>query len=271
MRRVLACVVLAAWTAVAAAALPAPGSPLVSRTFHLKYRPLDEAAQLAQSLLSAKGNLTVYPGRRALTVQDTPSVIDLVSHVFREYDRPDPVFRVRATLIEASNATEGNGEGASGDVDPRVRRMFPFKAYRRLGAAVLEWDAPGPISAALGEGFVLEGQAAWSRLRTGTPAAPGSENATPSMTAEDLRSAWKFGGADMVVSMLRHRRLVIEDLVLRRTPPGKVGAEGRILLRTRVVLAPNQEVVLAMSPSEDAERAVIIVLRALPPRRVEGR
>ncbi|GEM_PF-1780844 len=271
MRRLLTCMVLAACAVTTGPVWAAPGNALVARTFHLRYRPVDEAAQLAQSLLSGNGNLTVYPAKKALTVQDTPSVLDLVAHVFREYDRPDPVFRVRATLLEASNE-EGNGtSGVPDDVDPRVRRMFPFKAYRKLGTAVLEWDAPGPISATLGEGFVLEGQAAWSRLRTGAPAPSGGEGDTPSVTARDLRTAWELGGKDMVVSMLRHRRLVIEDLTLSHAGD-REGKSPNELLRTRVVLAPNQEVVLAMSPSEDAERAVIIVLKALTPhRRVEAR
>lgn len=269
MRRVLAGVVVAtalvAWGALAA---PVPQEGTVARTFHLKHRPLDEATRVVQPLLSGGGNLTVYPGSGALTVRDTRSVVELVALVLREYDRPDPVFRVQVTLLEAFNGEGQGGAGAPAEVDPRIRKMFPFTTYRKLGTAVLEWDAPGPISTTLGGDYLLEGQAAWSQLRTDAVATPAGEGGEPHMTAADLRTAWRLGGADMVVSMLRHRRLVIEDLTLdRRDRRPREGGDHRPLLRTRVVLAPNQQVVLGLSPSEDARRAMIIVLRALEPRR----
>jgi len=271
VRRALAiAMLLAAGVLSQPTARAMPGDGMVSRTFHLKHRPVDEAAQLAQSLLSAEGNLTVYPGRRALTVQDTPSVVDLVAHVFQEYDRPDPVFRVRVTLVEASNEKGTAGGKAPDEVDPRVRKMFPFKAYRRLGSAVMEWDAPGPISTRLGRDFLLEGHAAWSRLHTGAAGPSVAGEGAPPMTADDIRMAWKLGGKNILVGLLRYRQLVIEDLTLKHLDVKDGAADPRTILRTRVVLAPNQQVVLGMSPSEDAKRAMIIVLKALTPRQQAG-
>jgi len=245
-------------------AVPQKETKVAVRTFHLKYRTAAEASDVAQAFLSDSGSVTVHPAQRTVTVQDTPESVQRIAEILAILDQPQPHMRVEVRLIEASNDPSGPTAATSEAIDIGVRKMFHFKSYRTIGKAVLVWDAPGPMEVDLGDRYRLSTTASWQQ-QLGVAPAGGSAGAV--LHAKDLRVAWKFGGASTIRGMLRTRRLVLDDLVLaRKGNPG-----GHPLLKTRAVLSPNQRIVIGASASEESDRALVLVIRALEPKKPSGR
>ncbi len=250
-------------------------STSVVRTFHLKHRSVGEVSQVVQGLLSAQGSLTVHPRSGVLTVQDTPGTVRMITEILKEIDVTPPVYRVEVRLLEATNHPRRDGT-AQPALDPRIVRMFHFKAYRLLARTTLEWDQPGPISADLGGGYQLRARALARRLGNGTPVTlqvktgpgkPKVKAATPipALGANDLLMAWKLGGRNLLRSLLHVHRVVLENLSLTARK-GRSGGSTEVL-RSNVVLSPSQRIVLAASPDEHSQKALILLLRALPVRQ----
>ncbi len=251
---------------VASAALAAGES--VVRTFHLKHRSVTEVSQLVQPLLSESGSLTVHPKHRYFSVQDNPAVVRMITEIVAAVDVPDPTSRVEVRLLEASNQPPSGGK-ATAAVDPRIRRMFQYRAFTELGRAVLEWREPGPLRAELGHGYVLRAQALRRRLGASGPKlrTPAGMTPVPSLGANDLLMAWRLGGRSLLRSLVRVRRVVLRDLSLTAPAPKRGAGSGIEILRTNVVLSPAQQVVLAAGRDEHADRALILIIRALAVRR----
>jgi len=241
-----------------------PPAGVAVRTFQLKYRTAAEASDVAQVFLSKTGSVTVHPAQGTVTVQDTPESVRRIAEILDILDQPQPKMRVEVRLIEASNAPPPPGAGDPEGIDPGVRRMFHFKTYRTIGRAVLEWDVPGPMEVDLGKRYRLSTTASWQQRLGVAPAGP-SPGAV--LEAKDLRIAWKLGGPATIRGMLRSQRLVLENLSLARNGP----PDGIPLLRTRTVLSPGQRVIIGASPSEESDRALLLVVKALEPEKQPGR
>ncbi len=241
-----------------------PPAKVAVQTFHLKYRTAAEASDVAQVFLSDAGSVTVHPAQDTVTVQDTPESVRRIGEILEVLDQPQPSMRVEVRLIEASNDPPKPGAPDLEGIDPGVRKMFHFSSYRIVGKAILEWDAPGPMEVDLGKRYRLSTTASWQQRLGVAPAGP-SPGAV--LEAKDLRIAWKFGGAATVRGMLRSRRLVLDDLTLTR----RGSANGHPLLRTRAVLSPRQRVIIGTSSSEESDRALVLMVRALEPEKRPGR
>jgi len=241
-----------------------PPANVAVQTFHLKHRTAAEASDVAQVFLSEAGSVTVHPAQATVTVQDTPESVQRIAEILGILDQPQPNMRVEVLLIEASNdPPDPRGTGQEG-IDPGLQKMFRYRSYRIVGKAVLEWDAPGPMEVDLGRRYRLSTTASWQQRLGIAPAGP-SPGAI--LHAKDLRIAWKLGGAATVRGMLRSRRLVLENLTVAR----RDSAKGHPLLRTRAVLSPRQRVVIGASPSEESDKALVLVVRALEPEKAAGR
>ena len=242
----------------------ATSAKVAVQTFHLTYRTAAEASDVAQAFLSQTGSVTVHPAQRTITVQDTPESVQRIAEILKILDQPQPNMRVEVRLVEASNDPTPKGVPERDAVDRGIRKMFHYKIYRTIGRAVLEWDAPGPMDVDLGKRYRLSTNASWQQQ---LGVAPAGSSSAPPLQAKDLRLAWKLGGPATVRGMLRSRRLVLEDLTLTRTvPPGD-----HPLLKTRAVLSPRQRIVIGASSSEDSDRALLLIVKALEPEKPDGR
>ncbi len=273
MRRISRTAVFALVLGVSSATWGASTS--VVRTFHLTHRPVTEVSQVVQGLLSPQGSLTVHPRSGILTVQDTPATVRMITEVLKEIDVTPPVYRVEVRLLEATDHPAKNHAGAPG-IDPRIARMFHFKSYRLLARTVIEWDRPGPVEADLGGGYELRARALARRFGNDPPVtlqvkpAGGKANVKvmtpiPALGANDVLMAWKLGGRNLLRALLRIHRVVLENLSLT----SRKGRNGRALevLRSNVILSPSQRIVLAASPDEHSQKALILLLKALPVRQ----
>ncbi len=182
-----------------------------------------------QPMLSDEGSVTVQPAKGRLTVRDRASVMASITETIERLDQKPSPFRLHVELLEGSTVPISMAGGQ--EVGQRLKQMFPFKFYRELGSADLEGVTGDEISVDLSEGFRVLVTVLDHRLEP-----------TP------------FGIPNQTL------RLDLHPLVLER-----IGSKGtKEILRTRVVLSQNQEVVIGAGETEDSEQGLVLIIKALP-------
>jgi hypothetical protein len=204
-----------------------------ARVFQLRYISVMEASQAIQPLLSSHGSLTVHPGQARITVQDTPEVVARAADLLAGLDRSPKSYRIHVTLMQGTN--QPLKENRSAEVDRRLKKMFPFDGYRRIGETVFEGTLGTPVSADLGEGFRL------------------SFLPTEFMTSDD--QPFGIRGASS--------RLHLQSLNLERTSEGAGGQRVSVeVMRTSVLMSPKQEAFIGAGASEDSNSGLVLILSA---------
>lgn len=206
----------------------------VSRVFTLRFVSVVEASAAVQPMLSDRGTMTLQPSQARMTVQDVPEVIDRVAKLIAELDHRPSRYRVEVELLEGG-PERPFGTADDVEADERLRRMFKFPAYRRIGSAVLEGELGGLVQADLGSGFRVS-------FRAQVPAY--SDDAP-------------WGVADP------GDRIHLRGLVLQRV---RTSGDGELtsdqVLRTTVLLSPNQRVYIGAGGSEDAATGWVLIVQA---------
>jgi hypothetical protein len=206
----------------------------VSRVFHLEHVSVSEASAAVQPMLSEIGSLTVQPSKNRVTVQDVPEVIDRVARLIDELDHAPGRYRVQIDLLEGG-AKEPYGTVLQVELDDRLQRMFKAPSFRRLGSSVLEGEVGIPARADIGNNFLV----------SFLPLEPEFSKETP----------W---GSPDPGDRLQLRRLVLGRVV--------VGSDGtrttKELLRTNVLLSPNQRVFIGAGKSEESENVLVLIVYA---------
>jgi len=202
---------------------------VVVRVFRVTHANVAEVSAAIQPLLTDEGSVKVQPAKGRLTVQDKADVMEAISEIVDRLDREPVSFRVHVKLLQGSRTPI---EGAKGqEVGQRLKKMFPFKFYRELGNADLGGVTGDQISVDLDGGFRILVTVLNHRM----------EN-TP------------FGIPNMKL------RLDLHPLILERTESKQTDE----VLRTRVVLSENQEVVIGAGEAEDSEQGLVLIVKALP-------
>ncbi len=126
----------------------------VSRVFVFEHVSVLEASEAIQPMLSEHGSLTLQPSRSRITIQDSPQVVARVTKMVGELDQLPGSYQILVELLEG-----GPGEPFGGvhqvEADDRLKKMFKFAAYRRLGKTTLEGELGNPARADLGTGFEI--------------------------------------------------------------------------------------------------------------------
>ena len=112
--------------------MPAPAAGadgLVTRTFMLRYKSVDDAYLLVSPWLSPKGSIRTQPHQRTLTVSDTPEAVKQAETLLKGFDLPPRVVQVAVQLILASS-----------EKNPIVPTPPPIKGVvDRLNALSTRW------------------------------------------------------------------------------------------------------------------------------------
>ena len=205
----------------------------VSRVFALDHVSILEVSEAVQPLLSENGSLTLQPSRSRLTVQDIPPIVSQVAKLIAEMDRKPGSYRILVEVLEGG-PEEPFGGAHQVEADQRLKKMFKFAAYRQLGKTVLEGKLGSPAGADLGSDFRIS-------LVAERPAY--SEN-----------SPW--GSPDP------GDRIHVRPLILSRMSVGNDGTQtGDELLRTNILLAPQQKVYIGAGSSEDATSGLVVIIQ----------
>jgi len=230
-RSILTVLVTLVVTIAAAAAVET-----VSRVFTLEHISVSEASSAVQPLLSDHGSLILQPSRSRLTVQDLPQVVDRVAILVADLDSLPDSYSVQVELFEGGS--EPYSAATQAQVDRRLRKMFNFASFRRLGSAVLEGEFGGPAQADLGGGFQI------------------SFFAQPIEYTEDT----PWGSPDP------GDRFHLRPLILKRVTVQPDGTqEIDILLRTNVLIAPKQKIYIGAGSSEEADHGLVLIIHSQEP------
>ena len=220
---------------VTAAAVSAPAAEVetVVRIFRLQHVSVMEVSKAVEPLLSEHGSLTVQPWQSRISVQDLPSVVEHVAQLIEDMDRRPESYRIQIELLEGTSKVLEPDQVVK--VDPSMRNMFRFKAYRRLGTAIFEGELGSPATADLGRGFKLSFVAEAVGFSEQTPwGAPNPGN-----------------------------RVHIRDLILERLQELEDGSQkAREVLSTSIFLAPKQKVYIGAGQSESAKTGLVLIVNA---------
>ena len=207
--------------------------PTTVRVFQVRYRPVTEVAAAVQALLTEDGSLTVQPRQSRITVQDRPEVVEAAAEMIAKMDRSPDRYLINVVLLQG--VAEELPPAQRAPVDSRLKRMFPFVAYRRIGTTSFDGVMGEPAAADLGEGhrvsflanlLVFDDNAPWGIPDTGN-------------------------------------RVHLQWLTLHRLTTDRTGKQQSVeILRTSVFLSENQEVFIGAGASEDSDRGLVLILQA---------
>ena len=206
----------------------------VSRVFRLEHASISDASAAIQPMLSEVGSLTLQPRLSKIVVQDQPEIIDRVTELIKTIDHVPGVYRIRFDLLRGGKSTP-YGTVDEVIVEDRLRRMFKVEAFRRIGSSTIEGVLGSPTRAELGTSFQVS-------MLAQRPEYSGS-------------SPWGIPDPG--------NRLQLRQLVLERKA---VAADGTLmtdeLLRTNVLLSPEQTVYIGAGNSEESEDVLVLIVHA---------
>jgi hypothetical protein len=230
LKRYLVLLVVVGVATVAAAA----DGRTVSRVFTLQHVSVSEVSEAVQPLLSDVGSLTLQPKRARIVVQDEPAIIAHVTALIEELDHMPDSYGVKIDLLQGGEAT-AYGSVTEVEVEDRLRRMYKVASFHRIGSSTVEGILGSTARAELG-----------SRFRVSFLAQ------VPSNSAE---TPW---GAPDPGLRLHLRRLVLERV--------EIASDGTLvtdeILRTNVLLSPNQTVYIGAGNSEESEEVLVLIVHA---------
>ena len=213
------------------AALPCPAqqAKTIVRVFRIRYAEPADVSTAVQALLSDRGSITVQPSRKRITVRDSPEQMNRIVRAVEEMDVKPEHFRIEVILLQGM-AKLGKGEDPY-PISERLKKMFPFNVYTELGRAELQGTVGDAVNVELGGKYEL------------------------SMTVQKLRQENFAFGFDVSKLGLELQPLVLSEMRDASVP--------RRILKTRIVLAENQELSIGAGASEDARNGLVLMLRAL--------
>ena len=217
-----------------AAMVAAADGQTISRVFHLEHVSVSEASEAVQPMLSEAGSLTLQPKLAKIVVQDEPEIIDRVTALIQQLDHIPDTFSV---LIELLEGGERRPYGSVGEieVEERLRKMFNVDALHRIGSSTVEGVMGSGAQAELGESYRVSFTGQLQDRPRGTP--------------------W---GAPDPGDRMHLRQLILE----RKTVSSDGTLLTRELLRTNVILSPNQTVYIGAGNSEESEEVLVLIVHA---------
>jgi hypothetical protein len=195
------------------------------RVFVLRHKRVEEAALLIGPHLSPAASVTLTQRLNAMTVTDREENLVKVEKIVRAFDVPPRGFHFAVRLVRArADVPQGSMAGEIGGLAAKLKSLFQFNDYALLDSTVLQGAEGSPMTARLGEEFVLTMQVA--------PAGEGNE---------------------LLLSPLALSRLKKDDR--GRTVPVP-------LYRARIPVTLNQTTVVGASRDEASKTALILILVA---------
>ncbi len=101
--------------ALAGTALPAAAQddPIRTQTFRVEFKPLPDAAELIEPLLTAEGSVMMRPRQKSLIVEDLQSVLRRIEQALESFDLPPRSVKVTFVLFLGRDIRENASPPAS--------------------------------------------------------------------------------------------------------------------------------------------------------------
>lgn len=222
MRRALP--VLAALAVVASGAIAAA---LEERVVHLRHHPAREAAAMVEPMLSPDGSVLIKPGSNTITVRDHPEIARRIAAALEAWDVVPQSFRVRVRLLMASTAPLGPGRPAARleGFGAELTGLFRWSGFEEIDAFEIQARDGVSIESRAAQGYALR-----FTLRT--------------LVGEPLRV-----------------QLAPCEIARVEGAEHGIGVQRR-LHRSNVSLQLGQTLILVTARSEEAKKALVVILAA---------
>lgn len=120
----------------AAAQAAGEGDGLVTRTFNIRFRAVEDVVLLLEPHVGERGSYTVHPRLKAITVFDEPERISRISGLIADFDQPPRSVRLVIQLLNASEAKPASASaGASTGVPSLLRDVTKWSDVAVMGSA----------------------------------------------------------------------------------------------------------------------------------------
>ena len=226
------------WASLADARVVGAQDPISAKAFEVRYRPLNDAAELVSAILSADGKVTLEPRLKILVVEDHGSLLDRVGALLQSFDLPPRSVEVTVSLIRGTDKKDqAPGQpGAAGGISREIRGVTEtlgdftkWTAYEQLG----------------------------SRSVTGVEGSPVTVN-----LSEDYRVVFEIDSVQerQGVMKIEFKRLSLQRLI--RAADG--GERTEELYNLVVSLPPGKLHMIGAAKSPDSKQALFLALQAKP-------
>ena len=218
------------------------------RAFNLKHRSASQAITVVAPMLSPQGSVVLQPRQNTLVVRDTAEIVERVGAFLAKWDVGPVTYHLEIRLLLASNTqptprpvgphfsgpaaeavraaqTPQPGGPHFRTVEDDLRTFFHFKFFTDLDRIKIDAAEGSAVEVLVGGQYVVRFRV---QPQTGFP-----------------------------------NRVQLDGLELLHGTGGAASAAGQPVLRTTVSLRIGQTSVIGAARSEDAERALVLVLTAL--------
>lgn len=110
------------------------GKTLTSKTFVLKHKQADKAANVIKSIMSADGSMSIQPAANSLVVTDLPENIKKITAAIATFDAPAQALQLSIRLVSASRGAEAKVDPSLADVQSKLA-LLRYNVLESLGSA----------------------------------------------------------------------------------------------------------------------------------------
>lgn len=214
---------------LAAAASVAGASELEERVIQLRHHPARDAAAVVEPLLSPQGSVAIQPGSNSLTVRDLPEIARHVVEVLKAWDVVPREYRLRVRLVMASTASLRPGQQPAKleGFGSELTGLFRWGGFEEIDSFQIQAREGVSVETKAGQGYTV---------RFTLRASPSEPQRVQLVPCEVLRMEGQEHG---------------------------IGVQRR-LHRSNVSLQLGQTFILVTARSEEAKKALIVILGADP-------
>ncbi len=159
-------IVIGGVLAVAGLVLPAmaqgDADPIRARTYRVEFKPLAEAAELIEPMLTDEGGVMMRPRQKSLIVEDRASVLERVGQVLESFDVPPRSVKVTFVLFLGRDIRDDPSRPAStasvyskevGEVIEALADVTKWHSYEPLGSRSVRGQEGGGTVADLSSDY----------------------------------------------------------------------------------------------------------------------
>jgi len=117
--------------------LQAQFEEITSRSFAVKFRPIDEILPLAKALLSNKGLITENSTMQIMVVNDYPTNLDRIDCLLSRFDVPLHQVRITVQLVLGSKVTETEDIMRNPEIESVLGTRYSFNRLEPLEKSIL--------------------------------------------------------------------------------------------------------------------------------------
>jgi hypothetical protein len=212
---------------------------LLARAFEVRYRPLVDAAELIDPLLSEDGTMMLRPRLMTLVIEDRVSVLDRVGALLESYDLPPLNVEVTFSLFLGTDRRDEQRDRAPGGtgLSSEVRGVLETLSD------VTKWSSYDPLG---------------SRSVTG---AEGDE--VVAILSEDYRVVFAVESVHEGQGVIKFKQLSLQQL--RREEDGTTVIDD--LYTASIAVNTGKLTVVGAARDPDSKRALFLTFQARPKPR----